>query len=563
MLGRRSSSPLGTVMVVVIGTMIAAILGLLFYQSLLPGAFYAADKTIGLSAYSYVFRDPAFWKAMGTALFIALTMVVVAVPMGILFAFLLNKTDLPFKRFFETTLVAPIFVSPMVLALGFVVALGPVGFITLPVKNLLGLTNAPWTIYSLPAVALITALTHVPYVYLYVSTTIRNLDTSVEEAARMSGAGSWAIARRVTIPLLRPAVVYSAALMFLLGFEQFGVPLILGGPANVAVPTTYLYRLATVTGSQAYQYMAVVATVLVAIAVPLVFLQRYLLKDSSRYTTVGSKGLRTKEMNLKRLRWPATILLLLYVGLVVLVPMLGIMLRSVVSAWGEGVNLLQSFTLDHYQEALAMPEAVRGIINTVLIASLGGAFAILMYFLVALVIVKFRGPQGRALDYLAQLPRAVPGLILGLVFLWLFLFVPFLRPLKGTVLGLVLAYAIVSMPYGVRLLSATLMQLSPDLESAARVSGATYNMTLRKVTLPLLRGGLFTAWVLIFMQFVREYSTGVYLLSNGTEVLGSLIASQWDNGALDLIAVLATIQIVIVTIVFLIARRFGMRPGEH
>ena len=211
-----------------VGLLVLAPIGILVYQSLLTAPFFAPAKRFALEAYRYVLHDPYFLEALKNSFLIGLGMVLIAVPLGSLFAFLVTKTDLPFARLFELLLLAPIFISAIILGIGFIVAFGPSGVVSGWVESLLG--HVPWTIYTLPAIAVIAGLTHVPYVYLYVASTIQNVDASLEEAARVAGARPYQVALSVTLPLVRPALVYSGALMLLLGFSSSASPWSWGTP---------------------------------------------------------------------------------------------------------------------------------------------------------------------------------------------------------------------------------------------------------------------------------------------------------------------------------------------
>lgn len=551
----------GILLTCVVAVLVLSPLGLLAYQSLLSAPFFAPIKQVSLDAYRYVLTDPAFYRALFNSFVIALGMVGIAVPAGTALAFLVNKTDLPFRKAFELLLLTPTFVSPIILGIGFTMVFGPVGLVSNPVRELLG--TVPWTIYSLPAIAIIAGLLHVPYVYLYVSSTIRNLDASLEEAARVSGAGIWTVAMSVTIPLVRPSVVYSAMLMLLLGFEIFGLPLVLGDAKGIDVITTYLYRLTGITGVPAYGPMAVVAVLLIAVALLIVALQRKILGNTgNKYTSVGAKGYRSARLKLGKARWWIAAAVMVYLLVTVLLPVFGVILRSFVTSWGAGVNLLDVLTVKNYQAIFTLSDLSRGVTNTLLVASVGGFIAVGVYLTIASGILRSTPFLRKVLDYLSGLPRSVPGLIIGLAFMWLFLFVKPIGFLRTTLFSLILAYTIVWMPYGVRLLTATLMQISKDLEEAARMTGASPLKAFQSITLPLLQSGLLSAWLLLFMQFVREYSTGVYLLTPGTEVMGSLIVSLWATGAVDSIAALSTLQIGIIGVVYLLANRLGVKAGE-
>jgi iron(III) transport system permease protein len=542
--------------VVAVALVVFGPLGLIFYQSFLSEAFFYPTAHLSFEAYRYVLTDSGFHSAFGTSLLVSLGMTLISVPLGSLLAFLLARTDLPGKNWLEPWLLVPIFLSPIVLAFGYVVAVGPVGFFSLWAKALIG--RVPWNLYSLFGLVLIAGLTHVPHAFLYVSSALRSLDPSVEEAARVAGAGVWRIAITVSLPLVLPSILFSASLIFLLGFELFGLPLVLGDPAGLLVLTTYLYKLTNLLGVPSYHLMAVVALSIVALTFPLVYLQRRMLQTAGRFAVIGGKGQAFRPLPLGALRWPAVFLLVFWLAVTVLLPLVGVTLRSLVSSWGEGVKLTEVLTLDHFRELSRYPNLVRGIVNTLLIGAIGGALSVVFYAIVGLAAHRWQSRWVSFLDYLVLLPRALPGLIVGLAFLWVFLFFKPIAPLRTTLFSLWIAYTVVWLAYGLRLISASLLQVKPELEEAARVTGARQRLVYRDVTLPLIRFGLIGSWLLIFMMFVREYSTGVYLLGPGTEVIGSLIVSLWGTGALDLISALSVIEVGLVGLILFIALRLGV-----
>ena len=169
------------------------------------------------------------------------------------------------------------------------------------------------------------------------------------------------------------------------------------------------------------------------------------------------------------------------------------------------------------------------------------------------------GRSNVVLDYMVLLPRALPGIVIGLAFFWVFLFVPFLTPLRPTLASLLIAYIVVGLSYGLRIIQATLLQVSPELEESARATGASIGRTWMDVVIPIVRPGLVGAWALIMIVFIREYSTGVYLMGAGTEVIGTLMVSLLTSGAMDQIAVLAFISIIFTAAGMGLALRLGAR----
>src|SRR5258706_13569461 len=522
-----------TAVVAVTAAVIFLPLGLIFWQSFLNAPFFNPAYRFGFDAYAFIFEDADFWTAFANSIVIAAGMVVIALPLGAALAFLLTRTDLPAQRAIEVLVLIPVFVSPMVLAFGYVVAMGPVGFYSTWAKSLVG--DVPWNVYSLRGIAILAGLTHVPHVYLYSSAALKSLGSDVEEAARVAGANPLQVALHVSLPMTMPALFYAAVLVFFLGFELFGLPLVLGDPEGHLVLSTYLFKLTNKLGTPSYRLMAAVAVCIVAVTFPLVLLQRYLLRNAGRFVTVKGKAGRQRPSPLGQWRWVAAIIVAVWLFLTIIVPLSGIALRAFVSQWGEGIRLADVWTLDHFRQVFEQPTLVRGIWNTVLIGVVGGAVAVACYTAVGLATHRKNDGWSRFVDYLVLVPRAVPGLLAGLAFLWVFLFFPPLAPLRSTVFSVWLAYTVVWLAYGMRLVSSSLVEVGPGLPEAARSVGATRGVISRRITLPLIRAGLMGSWLLVFMIFEREYSTAVYLLAPGTEVIGAQLVSLWQGGAIDIV----------------------------
>jgi iron(III) transport system permease protein len=334
---------------------------------------------------------------------------------------------------------------------------------------------------------------------------------------------------------------------------------VLGDPKGHLVLATYLYKLTNKLGVPSYHLMAAVAVCIIAITFPLVLLQRRLLKSASKFVTVKGKAGRQTVLPLGAWRWVALAIVTLWLFLTVFVPLSGIVLRAFVTNWGEGVALREVLTVANFVDLFEQDNLVRAIFNTLGIGVIGGALAVGFYSLVAFAGHRRNDWGTKLLDYLVLLPRAVPGLLAGLAFLWIFLFVPGIKELKNSMWSIWIAYTVVWLAYGMRLIQSALLQVGPELEEAGRSVGGTRARVSLDVTLPLVRFGLLAAWLLIFMIFEREYSTAVYLLSPGTEVIGALLVSLWATGAVDQVAALSVINIAMVGVGLAVALRFGVK----
>ena len=549
------------IVILILAIAVLAPVGLIVYQSFLDDAFFKNNVAFSLDAYLFVLTDPDFYRALGTTIIIAVGMVIISVPLGGILAFLLTRTDLKYRKTLEILCLVPMFISSIVLAFGYTVALGPSGFVSTLTQNILGFI--PWNINSITGIVVVAALSHVPYVYLYVASAMRNLPSDLEEAARTTGASIWRVSRDVTLPMVLPSLMFAAALNLLLGFEQFGIPLVLGDPQSILVLTTYIYKLTTLFGAPTYQLMAVVAMFLILLTLPLIFVQRQILKNSRRYAALGGKGSRSSPLKLgTKGQVIALSIIALWLLVSVILPVGGIVLRAFVNAWGQNVNILDHLTLANFARLWEVRNLSTGVINTVILGVFGAIVAVGIYLLIGLAGHRNRGASGTLLDYIVLLPRALPGLIIGLAVFWIFLFVPFLTPLRPTLFSLLIAYIVVGLAYGLRLLQATLLQVSPELEEAARTTGATIGRTWRDIVVPLVRPGLTGAWALIMVLFLRDYATGVYLMGADTGVIGSLIVTQFETGAMDTIAALAFVSILLTGAALVLALKLGAKINE-
>ena len=544
--------------VIILAVLVLLPVGVVVYQSFLDEPFFAPAARLRLSSYQFILAEPEFARAFLTSLALAAGMTAIAVPFGGVLAFLVVRTDLPGKSCIEPALLVPVVLSPIVIAFGYVIAVGPVGFLVARRQAADRLRAMESLLAREPdrhrgAHARAARLS----VFLVA---LRKLNLELEEQARVMGAPPWRVALTVSLPLIWPALVYSGVLIFFLGFELFGLPLIIGDPANVLVLTTYLFKLTNILGTPSYQLMAVVVVAIALVTLPLVYLQRHLLRMAERYVTMGGKGVQSRPLRLGPWRWVALACIVLWLLVTFGLPLSGVLLRAFVTRWGEGINPFETLTLQNFSDLAEHPNLIGAIVNTFLLATVGG------------------GRVGRGLCA-ASRSRPIAGEAASSRWSTISCCCrgrcpassPASRssgcscscPISGccasSLVGLWLAYSTVWLAFGLRLISASLSQISPELEEAARVTGAPPGRALRDVTLPLIRFGLVSSWLLCFMIFVREYSTGVYLQGPGTEVLGPVIVSLFGGGSLDLVAALSVVNVALVAVGLALALRLGVR----
>jgi iron(III) transport system permease protein len=429
---------------------------------------------------------------------------------------------------------------------------------TLLVNTVAG--GAPWDLYTVPGMAVVAGLAQAPLTLLYAVSSTTISDPALEDAARIAGAGALRTLWSISLPLLRPAIVYSAILNFTVALELLAIPIVFGTPAGLEFLTTYLYDQGIAATNPDYGLVGSAALVLLVVVTGLVWLQGRLLGNAGRFTTLGGKAARPRLFALGRLRWPVFAVFLAYALLAVVLPLGGLALRAATTFLSPLVPFWEVLTTANVEVLFAYPAHLRSITNTILIAGLGGAVATAFVALVALVVHRSEYRFRRALEFGALYPRAVPGLVAGIGFLWAMLLFPPLGWLHNTIWILVIAYIMRYVPTGFGAVSPMLLQIGRDLDRSARTVGADWWTTCRAILLPLLKPALFTCFAVLFIHFFKEYASAVFLLAPGSEVIGTTLLSFWIQGDAGPVAALSTFQVLFTFLfVFAVRRLFGVR----
>ncbi len=538
--------------------LVAAPLAPVILQSMMGRPLYDGVGAFTWHNYVRLFTNRALLEAVGNSLVFAFLTTIVALVIGAGAAIAVGRTDVPGGKFFGELLLWPLYLSQLVMAFGFSIMYGPSGYVTLAVQTATG--EAPWTLYSLSGMAVVAAICEAPLTFLYCLNSARMADPALEDAARVSGTGSLRTLWTITLPLMRPALVYSAMLNFTTALELLSVPLIFGGPVGIHFLSTFLYDEGIGAATPDYGMVGAAAVALLGIVTLLVWLQGKLLSNIGRFITVKGKASRPRRFPLGWLRWPLALLLLVYVLLGVIAPLAGLALRGITSFLTPLVPVWQVWTADHLKMIVSYPTYVRSITNSIGISLIGGALATMLVALVAIVTQRSPFRHARPLEFVALYPRAVPGLVAGLGFLWAMIVFPPLGWLHNTIAILVIAFTMRYLPTGLGAVSPALLQISPELDRAARTAGADWWTTSWAIPLKLLKPALFSAFAVLFICFFKDYATAVFLFAPGSEVIGTTLLSFWIQGDAGPVAALAMLQ-VLLTFVFVYGVRylFGVR----
>ncbi|MDR5694640.1 MAG: iron ABC transporter permease [Armatimonadota bacterium] len=524
----------------------------ILYQSFLSSPLYEPSRALTLSNYIRLLENPEFRKVLSNTLVFAIATTALGVVLGTILAILIMRTDMPGRTYLSGLVISPLFLSPLVIAFAWTVIFGPQGYLTQLFRSLAD--RDPWNLYSLGGMAILGGVYYAPYTYLYASGSLALSDPSVEDAARIAGAGPLRTLWRVTLPLLRPALLYSGLLTFIAAAEVLSIPLVLGTPVGIELFSSFLYKLGIVGGTTEYGMIAAASVLVLVFLTLLIALQERLLGGRRRFVTVTGRATRARLLSLGRIRWAAAAWCWLYVFLAIILPLVGIVAQSFTAFLSPFMNPLEVMTLDHYRLIFGHSAYARSILNSFLIAFAGGAVGILFMALVTLVAFRSDFPLRRLLIYVALYPRAIPGIIVGIGFLWTFLLLPGLGALRNTILGLTLAFITRYIPYGFGAVSPAVFRVSEEMDRAARVVGASWITTIRKVLLPLLREALFGGYALLFITFLKEYASAVFLFARGSEVMGTTMIELWRQGDSGPVSALAVVQVVLTLLWLGIAR---------
>ncbi|MGH3664812.1 MAG: ABC transporter permease [Egibacteraceae bacterium] len=485
-----------------------------------------------------------------------------SVTLGSTLAYLTVRTNVPFKGLLFAASLVPLIIPGILHTIAWIFLASPrVGLFNKLLEPMLG--PGFFDVFTVWGMMFVEGLHLSPLTFLLMFAAFRSMDPALEESALMSGARLPTVLRRVTLPLSKPALYASVLIMAVRALEAFEVPALLGIPNGVWVFTSRIWRVLNQYPAD-YGQAGAYALSLLALTTVGVFCQSRLGKRGKSFQTVTGKGFRPHPMDLGRFRWPATALVLAYFLFAVVMPVLILLYASFQPFYSvPSMNSLSTFTLENYEYTLTNSQAVRAAKNSFTLG-IGSATGVMFVMaIISWVVVRTKIPGRWALDNLSFLPLTIPGLVMGVALLFVYLRFPI--PIYGTLWILFIAYFTRYMPYGIRYASTSMYQISGELEESAQTSGATWWQTFRRVNLPLLMPGLLAGWIYIVMVSVRELSSSILLYSPGNEVLSILIWEQWENGQFTELASLGVLMVFALVVLVVVAQKLGAKVGvqEH
>jgi len=529
-------------------------------QSFMSKPLYDKDRVFTFDNYTNLLGNARFWDVLVYTAAFAVATTIIAVIIGIVLAVIINRTNIPLRNLYSNLVTIPYYVSPLVLAFAWMQMYGPQGFGTILIRVL----KLPvWQLYSFGGIVIVSAMYYIPYTFLYASSSLALADPQLESAARIGGASPFRTILKVTIPLLRPAITYSALLTLVSSFELLSIPLVLGNAVGIDTLATYLYTIGVVGVNKDQGAVAAVAVLVVILVTGLVYLQSKLVSMEKRFVTVGGKATRPKAIDLGGWKGLVSLFVGLYVLLGIILPLGCIVLTSFVPFLSPFMNPLKMLTLENYQGIFSSPAYRQSVVNSINISIFAAAIGIVFMAVAALIAYRSRFKYRNAVKYMALYPRAFPGIIVGIGFLWAFLLVPGLGSLRNTIIAISVAFIMRYLPLGFSAVSPAVLQVSDELDRAGRVAGATWLGTIRYILLPILKPALVSGYILLAISFLKEYATALFLVAEGSRVIGTTMLELWKQGGAEPVAALSTIQMVITAVLIIGARKLlGVKLHE-
>ncbi|HEX9808779.1 MAG TPA: iron ABC transporter permease [Alphaproteobacteria bacterium] len=549
-----------TVMGAVITPLVFLVLGS-FSTASLPTEFTLTE--LSFINYEDVWFDPDTYAVFYNTFVYVTGATAFGITLAASLAWMVERTNIPGKLWIYAGVPMTLAMPGMLQAMAYVLLLSPrIGFLNKAIEPL-GL--GPINIYSLGGMIFIEGLRLVPTAFLMLVPLLRSMDPALEEAAAMSGAHPRRTLRKVTLRLMLPGLMAVLIYQCMTALEVFEVPGILGLPASIYVFSTKIYSiLHSVSVIPAYGQANALAMIYVVIAVVATWMYMRVISHSERFTIITGKGYRPRELNLGPWRWAAFGVVFLFLMFSIILPFLVLFFVSFLPyLQAPTLAAFQSMSFEHYIELWRTPLIATVMKNTVLMVVITSTLTVIVSFFISLVIVRSKFWGRKVLDQLAFMPHAIPGIVMGLAFLWVFLQADkFGIPIHGGIWAISLAFTVGFMAYGTRSMNAAILQIHKDLEEAAHVSGAPHWRTMWRVFYPLMLPTFVGVWVWSMLHAIRQAGKPLILYEGSeNQVLSILIWNMWDEGNIEAVGAIGSLLIVGLLIVTLGLRAMGFGRG--
>ncbi|MBI2988155.1 MAG: iron ABC transporter permease [Deltaproteobacteria bacterium] len=510
-----------------------------------PGSFT-------LQHYIDAYSSPQAYTMFLNTVVLALASTFLSLSIAVFFAFLTERTDMPFRNVAWGLMLVPMAVPGLLFGVSWTFLLSPkVGLVNVWLRSFLSLfgiamSEGPLNIFSLWGMVFLEGIRGVTTIFLMIAGAFRAMDPSMEEAARVSGASSRATFFRVSIPLLTPPLFAAGIYSFMSSLESLEIPMIIGFPAGIYVFPTYIFFSVQRFAPPRYGISAALGATYLVVSVILVYWYQRVARETNRFATITGKGYRPRLVHLGKWRYPAFCAFLLYFVLTIALPTFILLWRSlvrfyVIPSWAA----LAQVSLKQYWDVLNEERVLLALINTVIIGIATATLTMLLSLIVAWVIVRGKSRGRSLLDGLTFLPHSIPGVVIALALIILYLQPPLsYLPIYGTIWFIVLGLAASYIAFGSRTMNGALIQIHRELEEAGQVSGVQWGTILRRIIFPLLLPAFVSGWIWVASHSLRSFSIPLMLGTRTSKVLSVIMWDLWEQGRAGPTAALGVMLII-------------------
>ena len=541
---------------------VAAPIVMMIISSLREGNFISPGA-FTLGNYRTVYLSPHTYPALINTLIYAATVSAISLFMATIFAWLVERTDMPGRDWAWTMMLLPLAMPGILRSMAWILLLSPrSGVVNLYLREFIGLfglklDEGPFNIFSLPGMIFVEGMSGSTTLFLLMVGAFRLMDPSMEEAARVSGARTLTTLRRVTLGLMMPAVLAAAMYAFLGNLDDFEVPLLIGLQAGIFLLPTLIYFTAYVSPS--YGLAAAYSSLFIIFTVVMVWIYyRVIIRRSEKFASITGKGFRPRRLSLGPWRWVGLGFFIFFFVINIGLPFFILLWAALLPSYMVPSRAaLQYLTLENFATLINEPVIVSSTVNTVILGVVTATGAMVLAYLVSWIIVRLKVKGGIVLDGLAFIPHAIPTISIALALIVFYLH-PALRwiPIYGSIWIMMLALMTRYLAFATRTSNSAMTQLHRDLEEAARASGATRLTTLWRITFPLLLPPFIGGWVWVFAHTIRSFSIPLMLATPGNQTIAVIMYHYWERKAdFSLASTLGVVMLLFIGVLTFFSRR--------
>ncbi|MCD6396382.1 MAG: iron ABC transporter permease [Spirochaetaceae bacterium] len=547
----NSTSLIISVTLVLLVVVIVYPLSRIIFQSLKYNEAFSFQNYLG------AVKQNDFFISLLHSIEIAVIAMIGATLIGSFLAWIIGRTDIPWKNFFRTAFIIPFIIPPFIGALAWKQLLGPVGIFNKLLMNITGSNEPLWNIYGADGIIAVLIIHIYPLVYINMLGNLERMNPELEEAAQISGSRIFSVMRKITLPLMLPSIASSAVLVFIMSIANFGIPAVLGFSENFYVLTTKIYEAIT-QSSQANSLSlgAALSVLLGIIAGSGLLFQRFYIRKKE-YSVLTGKSMQPNIVVLGKHKYWMFSLCILFITVTSIAPLISITLTALTKVYGLP-PVPSNWTLRNFYDVFVTNSTLkRAIRNSLFLAFSAATLISILGSVIAYIVVKTKVKGRFLLELISNLPYALPGTVVavGMILAWLKPVPIFGFRLYNTIWILLVAYIARYMAFGVRTTTTSLTQIHQSLEEIARISGASWFQTFKDIIIPLILPGLFAGWFLVFMPALRELTISALLWSTRHETIGVMVFNLQESGNTVASAALSVVMLIVLVIANIIVRK--------